>query len=190
MNSHQQATCDGGTFEEVIFPKWQPIILPSWSWTPSTRDENMYQHFDGILKNLEDDKTYKVEIKAKSQGRGEWFCIELLNVRGKFGWSYGKADIIIFRDDTYGILAVPRAKLMYEISRLLKEPRLRGFNRKFIENTYHTTRSLDSIPDWSFRRRWDRPLESVLKVPYKFILGLAMKGILESCIKNADRLRY
>jgi len=83
----------------------------------SSRQQDMADHFDYILKNKKG-KTRTFEVKALKRinrtdesPNHEWVWIEIKNVRGEKGWIKGKADFITFEQE-FSFLTVKREELL------------------------------------------------------------------------------
>ena len=127
----------------------------------STKEQDMFEHWDFLIND-----EHKMEIKSRkranrndSELKDDWIYLEFLNVIGKPGWLYGKADFIAFQRPE-GFLVVKRTDLVELAERLV----------------VHDVWSNRPQPYESFRRD-SRPkervsvllIDDVLTIPHKVI---------------------
>ena len=85
---------------------------------PSTKQQNIYQHFDFVVSPFWDKDRSRVEVKAiKCAGRGKvpdpsLIYVEFQTVGGHPGWIYGSADHIALQQDKTEFLVVRRTDLL------------------------------------------------------------------------------
>jgi hypothetical protein len=78
--------------------------------TPSTKEQDIYEHWDLKLTTNIDVKAIKKENRGDVVYNENFHWIELKNVRGKLGWLYGEADFFAFETNDYWVL-VEKLKL-------------------------------------------------------------------------------
>ena len=72
--------------------------------TPSTKEQDMYEHWDLKITTKVDVKTVKKENRHDVVCNENFHWVELKNVRGKLGWLYGEADFFAFETNDYWII--------------------------------------------------------------------------------------
>lgn len=81
-----------------------------WLIRKASEDEDMYDHIDLFMaKPISVDVKSTKKIFTDKDDNYHW--VEILNVKGKLGWLYGKADVIAFETIKYWIF-VSRLKLV------------------------------------------------------------------------------
>lgn len=81
-----------------------------WSIRKSTESEDIYDHIDLFMaKPMSVDVKSTKKIFTEKDDNYHW--VEILNVKGKLGWLYGKSDMIAFETIKYWIF-VPRMNLV------------------------------------------------------------------------------
>lgn len=78
--------------------------------TPSTKDEDMYEHWDLKIEAKIDVKSIKKQNREDVTYNENFHWVEIRNVRGKLSWLYGKADYFAFETEDYWII-VEKEKL-------------------------------------------------------------------------------
>ncbi len=78
--------------------------------TPSTKEQDMYEHWDLKLTTKIDVKAIKKENRYDTFYNENFHWVEIKNVRGKLSWLYGEADFFAFETEDYWIL-VDKLKL-------------------------------------------------------------------------------
>jgi hypothetical protein len=72
--------------------------------TPSTKEEDMYEHWDLKIEAKIDVKSLKKESRSDLFYNENFHWVELKNVRGKLSWLYGDADFFAFETEDYWII--------------------------------------------------------------------------------------
>jgi len=78
--------------------------------TPSTKEQDMYEHWDLKLTTKIDVKAIKKENRYDTVYNENFHWVEIKNVHGKLSWLYGEADYFAFETEDYWIL-VDKLKL-------------------------------------------------------------------------------
>lgn len=78
--------------------------------TPSTKEQDMYEHWDLKLTTKIDVKAIKKENRYDTVYNENFHWVEIKNVHGKLSWLYGEADFFAFETEDYWIL-VDKLKL-------------------------------------------------------------------------------
>lgn len=78
--------------------------------TPSTKEEDMYQHWDLKIDTKIDIKSLKKENRCDPTYNENFHYVEIKNVNNDFGWLYGKADYFAFELENYWLI-VEKIKL-------------------------------------------------------------------------------
>lgn len=123
----------------------QACIKNGWGKpTPSSEDENKYQHWDFKLSN-----GTKVDVKGckrlnryDEKSRSDIVYIEFVGISGYGGWIYGESDIIAFENEKQFILITTK--------------KLREISKKLISREFSRNPKL-----YKSYRRYSRPLERV-----------------------------
>jgi hypothetical protein len=139
----------------------------------ATKQEDMHNHVDCFIKNFSGQKV-AVDIKGLkreiSQGR---VLVELMNVQGKRGWLFGKADFLFFQVDEKGFVVVERNKLFQLAKKIC------GFD-VFTKGGFNVAMKgnrVSNIADCngsSWYCRNDRPKEKVVFLPLEEIKKIAL----------------
>lgn len=72
--------------------------------TKSTKEEDMYEHWDLKIEAKIDLKALKKENRYDISYNENFHYVELKNVNGKLGWLYGNADYFAFELESYWVL--------------------------------------------------------------------------------------
>lgn len=72
--------------------------------TFSSKSEDMYEHWDLMIKAKIDVKSIKKESRDDVTYNENFHWVELKNVRGKLSWLYGDADFFAFEIEEYWII--------------------------------------------------------------------------------------
>ena len=72
--------------------------------TPSTKEHDMYEHWDLKVTTKIDVKSIKKENRYDIVYNENFHWVELKNVHGKLSWLYGEADFFSFETNDYWIL--------------------------------------------------------------------------------------
>lgn len=78
--------------------------------TPSTKEEDMYEHWDLKLTTNIDVKAIKKENRYDTFYNENFHWVEIKNVNKENGWLYGKTDFFAFETEDYWVL-VDKLKL-------------------------------------------------------------------------------
>jgi hypothetical protein len=78
--------------------------------TSSTKEQDMYEHWDLKLTTKIDVKTIKKENRYDTVYNENFHWVEIKNVNGKLSWLYGEADYFAFETNDYWIV-VDKLKL-------------------------------------------------------------------------------
>lgn len=78
--------------------------------TPSTKEEDMYQHWDLKIDTKIDIKSLKKENRYDPTYNENFHYVEIKNVNNDLGWLYGKADYFAFELENYWLI-VDKIKL-------------------------------------------------------------------------------
>lgn len=119
MNHQEIATDYVKTFKksEEDFIK---AIQDAGKVTSANDNENMFEHWDVKLQLRFDVKSIKKISRDDDVTNESIHWIELLNINGKHGWLYGKADYFSFESNDYWIL-ISRENLQRFIADRCKE---------------------------------------------------------------------
>lgn len=88
--------------------------------TPSTKEEDMYEHWDLNIGVKIDVKSLKKESRSDLFYNENFHWVELKNVRGKLSWLYGDADFFAFETEEYWVI-VEKLRLQEFIANKTKE---------------------------------------------------------------------
>jgi len=72
--------------------------------TPSTKEEDMYEHWDLNIGVKIDVKSLKKESRSDLFHNENFHWVELKNVLGKLSWLYGNADFFAFETEEYWVI--------------------------------------------------------------------------------------
>jgi hypothetical protein len=72
--------------------------------TPSTSDEDIYEHWDLKINAKIDVKSLKKQSREDVTYNENFHWVELKNVNGKLSWLYGKADFFAFELEDYWVI--------------------------------------------------------------------------------------
>jgi hypothetical protein len=131
----------------------------------SSKEEDMYDHFDYYFNFKETSK--KIEVKAMKKisrndiQQSEWIWVEFRNVCGYPGWIYGKSDLVAFELKNHFIF-VDRKELVSLCESIVD------------------TKTIVKSPDqakYKGYRRWNRPKELTAMINISDIKGLSYKKI-------------
>lgn len=72
--------------------------------TPSTKEEDMYEHWDLKIEAKIDVKSLKKESRSDLFYNENFHWVEIKNVHGKLSWLYGDADFFAFETEDYWVI--------------------------------------------------------------------------------------
>jgi hypothetical protein len=74
------------------------------STSPSTENEDIYEHWDLKVGVKIDVKSLKKQSREDIMHNENFHWVELMNVRGERSWTYGDADFFAFETNDYWII--------------------------------------------------------------------------------------
>lgn len=77
--------------------------------TPSTQDEDVYEHWDLSINAKIDVKSIKKQSRHDLVYNENFHWVELKNVKGSLSWLYGNADFFAFEVEDYWIIVEKKA---------------------------------------------------------------------------------
>jgi hypothetical protein len=110
--------------------------------TPSSREDDMYLHFDLTISAKIDVKSMKKGARYDPRYNENFHWVELKNVRGETSWLFGEADYFAFETEDYWII-VEKEKLQHFIDEKIKDKKI-GSNKDPYE-LYRRTNRKDVI---------------------------------------------
>lgn len=96
----------------------------------SSEQQDMFDHIDVIADGKGYDVKAAKRINRHSDIDYNYHWVELRNVRGDFGWLFGKADFIVFETEFWWVI-VDREKLKDWISRNLTKDIGKGVYQRY-----------------------------------------------------------
>lgn len=133
--------------------------------SPSTRSEDMYEHWDLKITAKVDVKSLKKQHREDIMHNENFHWVEIKNVNDNDGWVYGDADFFAFETNDYWII--------------LKKEHL----QEFIENKTEGKKIGSSKDPYELYRRKDRK-DVVVKVKTLDLFYIAHKIIKKDEISN------
>lgn len=89
---------------KVVEEKFAEVIKQLGATTPSTKDEDINEHWDVKLDIKFDVKAVKKVNRSDDETDETIHWVELINVRGDKGWLYGDANYFAFELDDYWVI--------------------------------------------------------------------------------------
>lgn len=111
MGFNEQIKTSIGYSGETAYANAVLAAYPNRLIVPASIIENRRDHIDLWVEGLGVDVKTRKNIGMLNFGREDYTVLEVIDVYGKYGWLYGKADIIAFEyKDSF--IDIPRQKLV------------------------------------------------------------------------------